>query len=123
VQPDHRGFAPGARWTVNMFDDPAWWSLLRLPRMGRQSGHTAQGVLVIDEIVELERWSWQLFPRASNDRAAKSRQRRNEITLRLLDEDRTEVMVEAIRGTRSDEPLAQIAADRLYDLVQTAATM
>jgi hypothetical protein len=123
VQPDHRGFAPGARWTVSMADDPGWWNMLQLPRMGRQTGRTAPFVLVIDEVVELEKWSWQLFPRARNDRASRAKARRNEIRLRPLDEGRSEVAVAAIRGTRPDERLAQAAADRLYELVQTAAAM
>jgi hypothetical protein len=123
VQPDHRGFAPGARWTVSMVDDPGWWNMLQLPRTGRQTGRTAPFVLVIEEIVEPERWSWQLFAGARNDRAPRSKPRRSEISLRYLDQDRTEVAVVATRGTRADERLAQSAADRLYDLVQTAATL
>ncbi len=123
VQPDHRGFAPGARWAVNGFEDPEWWSILRLPRMGRQSGRTSQFVLVIDEIVELERWSFQLFPRVRSDRPIKPKPRKNDISLRYLDNDRTEVSVIAMRGLRYDPGLSQTAADRLFDLVQTAAAM
>jgi hypothetical protein len=123
VEPDHRGFAPGARWAVNMVDDPDWWNFFRLPRMGRPSGRTAPFILVIDEIVELERWSWQIFARVRNDRAPRTKPRTSEVSLRLLADDRTEVSVIAMRGSRYDERLAQAAADRLYDLVQTTATM
>jgi hypothetical protein len=123
VQPDHRGFAPGARWTANMFEDPDWWNFLRLPRMGRPSGRTAPFILAIGEIVELERWSWEVFPRVRNDRAPRAKPRTAEISLRFLADDRTEVTVAAARRGRYDPRLSQNAADRLYDLVQTAATM
>jgi hypothetical protein len=94
VEPDRRGFAPGARWKVlatkrNIF-------------VGRRSVET---MLLIREIEPFERWTWHLLRPATDV----------EVRVRALAPDRTEVTV-----TGGD---ARRAVKRLYDLVQTAATV
>jgi hypothetical protein len=121
VEPDRRGFAPGARWQVQVVADPIGIWFVRFPRVGRPSGPSGRRTLVIEEIDPLERWTFQLFRRVANDRP--SRPRSVEIRLRTLAADRTEVAIATTTGTTPEPRLAQTAADRLYDLVQTAATM
>jgi uncharacterized protein YndB with AHSA1/START domain len=94
VEPDRRGFAPGARWKVH--------ATKRNVFVGRRSVET---MLLIREIDPFERWAWHLLKPATDV----------EIRLRSLAEDRTEVTV-----TGGDAPRA---VKRLYDLVQTAATV
>jgi uncharacterized protein YndB with AHSA1/START domain len=96
VEPDRRGFAPGARWKVlatkrNVFVGP----------------RPTETMLLIREIDPYERWSWHLL-RPKTD---------VEIRLRSVDEARTAVTVATDRGS------ATRAVQRLYDLVQTAATL
>jgi hypothetical protein len=94
VEPDRRGFAPGARWKVH--------ATKRNVFVGRRSVET---MLLIREIDPFERWAWHLLKPATDV----------EIRLRSVAEDRTEVTV-----TGGDAPRA---VKRLYDLVQTAATV
>jgi uncharacterized protein YndB with AHSA1/START domain len=96
VEPDRRGFAPGARWKVlatkrNVFVGP----------------RPTETMLLIREIDPYERWSWHLLKPKLDV----------EIRLRSLGEGRTAVTVSTNRGS------ASAAAKRLYDLVQTAATL
>jgi len=95
VEPDRRGFAPGARWKVVATKQ----NIL----VGRRPVET---MLLIREIDEYERWTWHL-PDPKTD---------VEIRLRSLEDDRTAVAVTTSRGS------ATKAVKRLYDLVQTAAT-
>ena len=96
VEPDRRGFAPGARWKVlatkrNVFVGP----------------RPSETMLLINEIEPYERWAWHLLkPRTDV-----------EIRLRSMGEARTAVTVSTNRGS------ANRAVQRLYDLVQTAATL
>ena len=96
VEPDRRGFAPGARWKVlatkrNIFVGP----------------RPTETMLLIREIDPYERWSWHLLkPRTEA-----------EIRLRTSGESRTAVTVSTNLGS------ASLAVQRLYDLVQTAASL
>ena len=102
VEPDRRGLAPGARWTVLGPDRP---TLLRKP--------DASGMLLVLDVVPMRRLAFQLVSQRIDI----------ELELREAAEDRTEatLVVEsslfAVRRT-----IARDALSRLYDLVQTAAT-
>jgi hypothetical protein len=95
VEPDRRGFAPGARWKVlatkrNVFVGP----------------RPTETMLLIREIDEYERWTWHLL-------APKTEV---EIRLQSAGAEKTLVTISTNRGSASR------AVQRLYDLVQTAAT-
>ena len=96
VEPDRRGFAPGARWKVQ--------ATRRNIFAGRRSVET---MLLVREIDLYERWSWHLLEPVTD----------TEIRLRSTGPDRTSVTVAVSRGN------AKVAVKRLYDLVQTAATI
>ena len=125
VEPDRRGFAVGARWRVQTVSEPLPIVLLgRLPRIGRPAGPTGAQTLVITAIEAPERWSWQLVSGARTGRDGKVATRLVEVSLGPLDADRTEATVEVTgAGARHDPALARAAADRLFDLVQTAAAL
>jgi uncharacterized protein YndB with AHSA1/START domain len=96
VEPDIRGFAPGARWKVlatkrNVFVGP----------------RPTETMLLIKEIEPYERWSWHLLKPVTDV----------EIRLRSIEAGKTAVTVSTNRGS------AARAVQRLYDLVQTAATL
>lgn len=95
VEPDRRGFAPGARWKViatrrNVFAGP----------------RSKETLLLIREIDPYERWSWHLVATSLDV----------EIRLRASAEDRTVATIKLSKGAPGD------ALKRLYDLCQTAAT-
>ena len=96
VEPDRRGFAPGARWKV--------LATKRNILIGRRAVET---VLLIRAIDEYERWTWHLLEPKTDV----------EIGVRASTEDRTAVTVSTSRGS------ARTAVDRLYALIQTAATL
>ena len=100
VEPDRRGLAPGARWRVLSPDRP---SLFRRPQ--------ATGTLLVLEVVPMKQITFQL----TGDRIDA------DLTLRALDERRTEVSLVVdgpfLIGLRRRYP-AQ-ALDRLYGLIQT----
>jgi uncharacterized protein YndB with AHSA1/START domain len=96
VDPDRRGFAPGARWTVQASKQNVF--------IGRRRVET---LLLVREIDLYERWTWHLLAPATD----------TEIRLRATAADRTLVTV-----TTSGR-LAGTAVRRLYDLVQTAARL
>jgi hypothetical protein len=104
VQPDRRGFAPGARWQV--------FSLERLPLMGWREPKRAT-TLVLGDVEPLERWTWHLTGELPLD---------VEIHLSAAGPDRTHVAI-AVSASLLAGPkkLARTAVDRLYDLCQTAA--
>jgi hypothetical protein len=122
VEPDLRGFAEGARWTVQVVDAPTPYGLFRLPRMGRPSGRSSNQILVITAIEQYERWAWNLVMplRQGGGKSAKSMS--VEIRLSFIQRDRTLAEV-SVSGFGASPGLAQTAAKRLYDLVQTAAAM
>jgi uncharacterized protein YndB with AHSA1/START domain len=95
VEPDRRGFAPGARWKV-----------LGTKRNILAGPRATETMLLIREIDPYERWTWHLL-------APKTEV---EIRLRSAGDERTAVTVSTSRGSASR------AVRRLYDLVQTAAT-
>ena len=97
VVPDRRGFAPGARWTV---------------RVRTRNLFTGRGVkeslLLIREIDPYERWTWHVL-------AGKL-----DVELRLQARgERT--LVSCTTSGRRNRP--DVALQRLYDLLQTAATL
>ncbi|HEX4525412.1 MAG TPA: SRPBCC family protein [Gaiellaceae bacterium] len=94
VEPDRRGFAPGARWKVQ--------ALKRNVFTGARSVET---MLLVREIDLYERWSWHLLAPETD----------TEIRLRSSAPDRTVVTV------TTSARFARAAVQRLYDLVQTAA--
>jgi uncharacterized protein YndB with AHSA1/START domain len=96
VDPDLRGFAPGARWKVH--------STKRNIFTGRRSVET---MVLIREIDPFERWSWHLLDPTTDV----------VVQLRAVAEDRTLVRVSVSRGN------PKVAVKRLYDLVQTAAEL
>ncbi len=106
VEPDRRGFLPGARWQV--------YALERMPLMGWREPKSS-ATLVIKEIEPLERWTWHLTGDIPID---------VDIRLRAVAPDRTLVTIGVDGGWRTGRvKLAQTALNRLYDLVQTAATL
>jgi hypothetical protein len=102
VEPDRRGFAPGARWQVR---GTRWTN----PLTGRRP---MEQLLLIREIDRYERWAWHLV----QDRLDV------EIRLRAVAPDRTAVRVGVegswLLGARGSLP--RRAAERLFALVQTA---
>jgi uncharacterized protein YndB with AHSA1/START domain len=95
VEPDRRGFAPGARWKVlatkrNVFVGP----------------RPTETMLLIREIEEYERWTWHVLAPKTDV----------EIRLKSAGPAKTLVTISTSRGSASH------AVQRLYDLVQTAAT-
>jgi uncharacterized protein YndB with AHSA1/START domain len=94
VEPDRRGFAPGARWKVH--------ATKRNVFTGSRSVET---MVLIREIAQYERWAWHLLEPATDV----------EVRLQATGEDRTRVTVGVSRGNPAT------AVKRLYDLVQTAA--
>ena len=96
VEPDRRGFAPGARWKVH--------ATKRNVFVGRRPLET---MLLIREIEPYERWTWHLLAPKTDV----------EIRLRAAGEGRTTVTVST---TGRD---AAVAVNRLFDLVQTAAEL
>jgi len=94
VEPDRRGFAPGARWKViatrrNVFAGP----------------RRTETLLLIREIDPYERWTWHLVATSLDV----------EIRLRASAEDRTVATIALSKGAPAN------ALKRLYDLCQTAA--
>jgi uncharacterized protein YndB with AHSA1/START domain len=98
VEPDLRGFEPGARWKVRVQTSNIF--------VGRRERET---LLLVREIELYERWTWHLLKPELDV----------EVALRSAGADRTVVMC-STSGRRS---VPQQAVERLYDLVQTAATM
>jgi uncharacterized protein YndB with AHSA1/START domain len=112
IQPDRRGLAPGARWTILGSTSRADESLRPVfgPGMFRRPG--AAGVLLVLDVVQGRRVAFQLV----NERIDA------EIELTPVDATRTSVsvVVEAGWGTVR-RSYAKEALRRLYDLVQTGA--
>jgi uncharacterized protein YndB with AHSA1/START domain len=96
VDPDRRGFAPGARWKVHATKHNVF--------TGRRSVET---MLLVREVDPYERFSFHVL--ASKLDA--------EVRLQTIAPDRTRVTVTMSKGK------ADLAVRRLYDLVQTAATL
>ena len=101
VEPDRRGLAPGARWKVVGPNTPTYF---RRPQ--------ATGMLLVLDVVPKERIAFRL----TGDRVDA------ELTLRALDENRTEASLVVdgpwLVGLRRAFP--RTALDRLLALVRTA---
>jgi hypothetical protein len=123
VQPDRRGFETGARWQVTVISDPLRIGPLRFPRVGRPTGPSAARTLVITGIEPRRLWTFELHRRVKEGTSKGVAPRRVAVALRPLADDRTEAAVEVSTGSREERDLARIAVDRLYDLVQMAATL
>jgi uncharacterized protein YndB with AHSA1/START domain len=98
VEPDRRGFAPGARWKVRLQTQNVF--------VGRRERET---LLLVREVDPFERWSWHLLAGKLDV----------ELRLRVAGPDRTLVTCTTSGRRRLPGPALQ----RLYDLVQTAATL
>jgi hypothetical protein len=96
VEPDRRGFSPGARWKVH--------ATKRNIFAGRRSVET---LLLVRDVDPYERWTWHLLAPKTD----------TEIRLRAVAPDRTLVTVSTSASS------AGTAVKRLYDLVQTAASL
>ena len=93
VEPDRRGFAPGARWGATV--------TRRNPFFGKRRIQTA---LLLRDVQLYERWTWHLVnPRLDV-----------EIRLKAAGEEETEVTVSTSRGDA-----ARDAVSRLRELVLT----
>ena len=102
VEPDRRGFAPGARWRVR---GTHWTN----PFTGRRP---VEQLLLIREIDQYERWSWHLVAERLDV----------EVRLRAAAPDRTVARV-AVEGRfllGGRQSLPRKAVERLHALVQTA---
>lgn len=105
VQPDRRGFAPGARWQVQ---GTRWTN----PFTGRRP---VEQLLLVREIGEYELWRFHLHAEKLDV----------EVRLRAAAPDRTVVSV-AVEGAwllGGRRFLARHAVERLHALVQTAASL
>jgi len=119
VEPDRRGFASGARWRV----------VRRGPRgllggsAGSFLGPARSETLVIGELSPGSRWAWSLHREGRGSRLGGPVA--VAVELSASQPGRTRVRVEvASRGfVSSDRLTARTAADRLYELVQTAAEL
>ena len=129
VDPDRRGFAEGARWDVSLIEDPVSFGVLRLPSLGRPSGPRVSAVLLVTAVAVYDEWSWSLIRRGRSLRTVPAVD--VQIRLRWVDAGTTLVTVgvsgsdaraRVLSGSR-DARVAQAAVDRLYELVQTAATL
>jgi hypothetical protein len=96
VDPDLRGFAPGARWKVHA-----------TKRNIFTGSRVVETMVLIREIEPYERWAWHLLRPATDV----------DVRLRAVGVDRTDVSIQVSRGNPA------VAVKRLYDLVQTAAEL
>jgi hypothetical protein len=96
VEPDQRGFAPGARWKV-----------IATRRNILIGSASKESLLLIRAIDPYERWAWHLVATKLDV----------EISLRATAEDRTVATIALSKGSPG------LALKRLYDLCQTAATL
>ena len=96
VEPDRRGFSPGARWKI------------RLNRRNVITGpRPIETMVLVRDIEPFERCAWHVLATKLDF----------EVRLRSMGPDRTLVTVATSKGNPA------VAARRLFDLVQTAATI
>ena len=96
VEPDQRGFAPGARWKV-----------IATRRNILLGSASKESLLIIRAIDPYERWAWHLVATKLDV----------EISLQATAEDRTVATITLSKGSPG------LALKRLYDLCQTAASL
>jgi hypothetical protein len=99
VEPDRRGFAPGARWKVLINTSNVF--------VGRRQRET---LLLVRDVEPFERWSWHLVATRLDV----------EIRLRYVAEARTLVLINTNARRRGVE---RTAVTRLYELCQTGASL
>ena len=104
LQPDRRGFAPGARWQIVGANRP---SFLRKPNMS--------GILLVIAVEPYERFAFQLTGERLDVELRLSEPQRDRTLARLS------VSGPALVGLRRSLP--QKALTRLHALVQTAADL
>jgi hypothetical protein len=104
VEPDRRGFAEGARWTIHASQQPTLF---------RRSGYS--GTLLVRGINRPRRFAWTL----TGDRLDA------ELLLEETEPDRTRAFLELSAAWLVSLPrsLPRRALNRLHDLCQTAATL
>jgi hypothetical protein len=126
VEPDRRGFAAGARWSLAVIEEPL------APRLStrRSSGSRVAATLLVRDVALYEEWTWSLIRRRRSLRALRTIDVK--VRLKANQPDRTLVSVTVggadaslwlLFGSRRDELTARAAVNRLHDLIQTAATL
>jgi hypothetical protein len=129
VGPDRRGFATGARWDVMLVEGAVGGLGASRAAIRRASGSRVSATLLVTGVALYEEWSWRLIRRGRSVRTFAP----IDVMIRLkwVDQSRTLVTV-SVHATDSvsrllfrsrDESTARTAVNRLYDLVQTAATL
>jgi hypothetical protein len=121
VVPDRRGFATGARWEISRTEG-------RMSGFG-WSGSRAQATLLVTGVSLYEEWSWRLINRGRSVRAFGPIEA--VVGLKWIDPERTLVIVRVDAADSfsrffagsGHERTARVAVNRLFDLVQTAATL
>jgi uncharacterized protein YndB with AHSA1/START domain len=96
VEPDRRGFAAGARWKVHV-----------TKRNFFTGARSVETMLLVNAVEPWERFAFHVLATKLDA----------EVRLRVTAEDRTEATVAVSKGD------ARRAVKRLYDLVQTAASI
>ena len=95
VEPDRRGLAPGARWKVIVASHNIFIGVRR-----------RESMLLVRVVEPYERFAWHVI----------SPKEDAEVSLVAVEQDRTRVTVSSSRSS------PERAVQRLYDLVQTAAS-
>jgi uncharacterized protein YndB with AHSA1/START domain len=102
VEPDRRGLAPGARWTILGPDRP---TLLRKP--------DASGMLIVLDVVPMSRIAFQLTSQRLGVELGLQPSGENQTQATLV----VDASIFAVRRT-----IARDALRRLYELIQTGAS-
>jgi uncharacterized protein YndB with AHSA1/START domain len=106
VQPDRRGLAEGARWTVMRGRTPGF---LRRPK--------GQGLIVIRRVVTATELAWYDVAQDLEAGVRLDDEGRNTIATAFVDGAYWRLVAEGARG------LPRLAVSRLHDLCQTAASL
>jgi hypothetical protein len=106
VQPDRRGLAEGARWTVTRTRTPGF---LRRPR--------GAGLIVIRRVLLATELAWHDVRQDLDAGVRLDDEGRNTIATAYVDGSYWRLLAEGARG------LPRLAVSRLYDLCQTAAKL
>jgi uncharacterized protein YndB with AHSA1/START domain len=106
VEPDRRGLAEGARWTVMRSRAPG---LLRRPR--------GSGIIVIRRVVPATELAWHDVRQGIEAGVRLDDKGRDTLATAYVDGPYWRLLAEGARG------LPRLAVARLYDLCQTAASL